>query len=92
MGGGRFAPRSEDRHRRRGFIGEAGVVAIFSERLSFGLAPDLLDKATAFGRRLTTGSQPGARLFKRLEVSRAKLASIAEARSRDRYISRVSRR
>ena len=41
-------------------------------------AVELIDEAIILGRRLTHGREAGDRLFKRLEVSRATIARIAE--------------
>jgi hypothetical protein len=41
-------------------------------------AVELLDEANALGQRLTPRREAGERLFKRLEVSRATIATIAE--------------
>jgi hypothetical protein len=42
-------------------------------------AVELIDEVIALGQRLTPGREAGERLFKRLEVSRATIATIAEA-------------
>ena len=41
-------------------------------------AVELLGEAIALARRLTPGREAGGRLFKRLEVSRATIARVAE--------------
>jgi hypothetical protein len=41
-------------------------------------AVGLIDEAVSLGRQLTVGRDAGERLFKRLEVSRATIARIAE--------------